>query len=234
MNACKSGIYSQSEIIPGEDPDQLAELTAEYYDSIQPQSRQEAVLVDQLISADWQLRRLRHSEAGIFTKFMDKPGRTASGWAYMNNSATLDRLYRNQAAISRNLRASLDTLLRLRKLDLLQPDLDQSDETNPIPGGAGASAPPPGFCPAQSDPEPKPSEPDETNPIAEPPAPIPDQSDETKPIPEVQPDAEKAEGPTTDSQTLIPDPRLAPAPAPGARFRYYNGHRVPITEIPKS
>jgi hypothetical protein len=172
MNALKAGIHAKSEIIPGEDPEELAKLTAEYYQSIQPQGREEAVLVDQLISADWQLRRLRHAEAGIYTKFMSgELNKTSSGWAYMKNSDILDRCYRNQAAISRNLRASLDSLLRLRRnSDLLQPS-EQNEpnfptvevpETNPIPEPEVGQVPSPGNS--------SPQEPDETNPIPASPA----------------------------------------------------------------
>jgi hypothetical protein len=84
---------------------------------------------------------------------------------------TFDRIYRLQASTARILNRSLETLLRIRKLDLLHP----AEQTNPIPGGAGASAPPPGFCPAQPGPEPDPtaSQTDETNPIPAPPPPSP-------------------------------------------------------------
>ncbi len=205
MNATKSGIYAKSEIIPGEDPEQFAQLTAEYYQSVQPQGREEAVFVDQLISADWQLRRLRHAEAGIYTKFMSgELNKTSSGWAYMKNSETLDRCYRNQAVISRNLRASLDFLLRLRRNgDLLQPS--EQNEPNST-GGAGASAPPPGFCPAQSapEPDPTPSEAAETNPIPAPPAPSPE--------PTLPADA------TAEPQPVPPDSRFRPIP--GIHYTY--------------
>jgi hypothetical protein len=217
LNALKAGIHAKSEIIPGEDPEELAELTAEYYQSIRPEAREEAVLVDQLISADWQLRRLRHAEAGIYTKFMSgELNKTSSGWAYMKNSDTLDRCYRNQAAISRNLRASLDSLLRLRRNgDLLQPP-EQNEpnshavevpETNPIPEPEAGQAP----LPDNSGP----LELDETNPIPASPAPSPQ-----PPTP--------AEVPA-DPQSRIPDPSFRPIP--GVHYTY-NLQTLQIEPLP--
>jgi hypothetical protein len=69
MNACKSGIYAQSEFIPGEDPAELAALTAQYYSQIQP-GPAETGLADQAIRSDWQLRRLARGEADIWTMSM--------------------------------------------------------------------------------------------------------------------------------------------------------------------
>jgi hypothetical protein len=121
MNALKSGIHAQSEIIPGEDPAELTQLTAEYYDSIQPQGREEAVFVDQVISADWKLRRFRRAEADIWTDCIErqKNNKTPYGSSYEYHQEKIDRLYRNQASVARTLRASLDSLLRLRKDGLL-------------------------------------------------------------------------------------------------------------------
>jgi hypothetical protein len=121
MNALKFGIHARSEIIPGEDPAELAQLTAEYYDSVRPQGREEAVLVDQIIGADWQLRRLRHAQAGIFTKFMaGQLDCTSSGWAYLKNQDALDRLYRNPGSIPYSASAK-------------HPSSIPPSKTNPIP-----------------------------------------------------------------------------------------------------
>jgi hypothetical protein len=188
MNATKSGIYAKSEIIPGEDPAELEALKTRIYDSLQP-SPEETALVDQLIGADWQFRRLRRAEANTWTMSItgDREANRKKGLpedtniyyrAIEDNKDTFDRIYRLQASTARILNRSLETLLRIRKLDLLHPasadDLNPA-ETNPIPGGAGASAPPPGFCPAQSGPEPDPtpSQTAETNPIPPPPPPGP-------------------------------------------------------------
>jgi hypothetical protein len=217
MNALKSGIHAKSEIIPGENPDELAALTAEYYQSVQPQGREEAVLVDQLISADWQLRRLRHSEAGIYTKFMSgELNQTSAGWAYMKNADTLDRCYRNQAAISRNLRASLDSLLRLRRnAGLLQPSAEQN-EPNPEHIAPPASA---------AD--------DETNPIPEPLAPA-SAADETNPIPSSpSPHSPLPPEAPTHPQPQPPDSGQSPASTTPTTSKPARSNPFPMTRPPE-
>jgi hypothetical protein len=209
MNATKSGIYAKSETIPGEDPAELEALKTRIYDSIQP-SPEEVLLVDQLIGADWQLRRLRRAEADVWTNSMTidkrqclKKGTSDEMGFYArtldDNKDSLDRIYRYQTATARILHRSLDTLLRLRKLDLLQSQ-----------GG-----------PALSPINPEPLETDETNPIPPDPAPeaepAPADNDETNPIPEV---------PLTSPQSLVPSPPSAPVPHTGVRD--YNGRRLPL------
>jgi hypothetical protein len=235
MNACKSGIYAQSAIIPGEDPAELEALTSRIYDSLQP-SPEETALVDQLIGADWQFRRLRRAEADTWTMSItgDREANRKKGLpedtniyyrAIEDNKDTFDRIYRLQASTARILNRSLETLLRIRKLDLLHP----AEQNEPNLGGAGASAPPPGFCPAQSGPETNPIQTDSN------PDPTPPENDETNPISE-PPSAEAAADPQPPTSDLRPSPGPSPqSPAPVQRgFRYYNGHRIPVPEIRKS
>ena len=68
FNATKTGITAKSMVIPGEDAEELETLAAEYQDQFQPASALERFLVDALISADWQLRRLRRIEAQLWTR----------------------------------------------------------------------------------------------------------------------------------------------------------------------
>jgi hypothetical protein len=170
MNATKSGIYAKSEIIPGEDPAELEALKTRIYDSIQP-SPEETPLVDQLIGADWQFRRLRRAEADTWTMSITgdrelnrKKGRPEDTNVYYrameDNKDTFERIYRLQASTARILNRSLETLLRLRKLNLLQPEPEECDETNPIPEAPNREAA------ADSPGEPAtPPKADETNPI---------------------------------------------------------------------
>ena len=72
MNALKSGIDAESQIIRGEDPEALQFLTASYYQSLQPTRPEEAVFVDAIISADWMLRRLRKTEAQTWNQSFQK------------------------------------------------------------------------------------------------------------------------------------------------------------------
>jgi hypothetical protein len=176
MNACKSGIFAQSETIPGEDPAELDALKARLYESIQP-TAEEATLVDAVARADWQLRRFSRVEAQIWTETIQTQNRSRAPLrsAYMYQPEFLDRLYRQQASTARTLRNSLDSLLRLRKLDVLQPT--GPNEPN-LPSGPEPVAPP--LTPtidasAETNPIPSDSAPEsaETNPIPEIPSPSP-------------------------------------------------------------
>jgi hypothetical protein len=57
-NAIKSGIYSRTLIIPGEDPTDLQTLRDEHYQTFQPANIDERDLLDLLVKYKWQLRRL--------------------------------------------------------------------------------------------------------------------------------------------------------------------------------
>ena len=65
MNALKTGLYAESLIIPGENPEDLETLTSEYYDYYNPNNPDFRDLVNDLITAVWQLRRLCATEAEI-------------------------------------------------------------------------------------------------------------------------------------------------------------------------
>jgi hypothetical protein len=65
MNALKTGIDAPSQIITGEDPEALDCLTAQHYESFHPQGPDEVALIDDAISSDWLLRRLRKTEAQL-------------------------------------------------------------------------------------------------------------------------------------------------------------------------
>jgi hypothetical protein len=132
MNALKSGIDAQSQIVTGEDPAALELLTNHYYDRFQPQGPEEVALIDCAISADWLLRRLRKAEAEMWNrsiaeheanlfKWGQKPEKFPVAAAFLDEQKAFDRLQRRISAAERSLRASLETLARLRKLPLVAP-----------------------------------------------------------------------------------------------------------------
>jgi hypothetical protein len=227
MNATKSGIYAKSQIILGEDPAVLEDLKSRIYGSLQP-SDEEGPLVDQLIDADWQLRRLRRAEAELWTMSIsgDRKKNREKGRpedqevhfrAIEDNKDTFDRIYRLQASTARILNRSLETLVRLRKLSQAlspaNPEPQEVDETNPIPETPSSEA------------------------VTDPRLTLPAtraETDETSPIPAAEGPcavSNSPESPAPDPRPLIPDP--APK-APPSRFRYYNGQRIPITDVRQS
>src|SRR5260221_2302306 len=66
LNALKTGIYAQTEVIRGENAADLQALVEDFYRDHQPASTIERTLVDQLVSSEWQLRRCRRIDAELF------------------------------------------------------------------------------------------------------------------------------------------------------------------------
>src|SRR5947209_5648951 len=67
LNALKSAIHAESLIIPGENPDELAALNQAFHDRFQPIAPEEFALVDRLSHDEWLTRRLRRTEALLWT-----------------------------------------------------------------------------------------------------------------------------------------------------------------------
>lgn len=68
QNARKHGLFSREILLPDEDGQALAQLAAGLRADLQPVGELESLLVDQIVSAAWRLRRLGRVEAGIFTR----------------------------------------------------------------------------------------------------------------------------------------------------------------------
>jgi hypothetical protein len=66
FNALKHGMDAQSLIIPGEDPADLDALAYDYHEQFRPYGPEETFLVETLIRADWNKRRLRRIETELF------------------------------------------------------------------------------------------------------------------------------------------------------------------------
>jgi hypothetical protein len=126
MNALKTGIDAQSEIITGEDPEALERLTTQYYERFQPQGPEEVALIDAAISSDWLLRRFRKTEAQTWDRSTTQHAADLRKWgqkaeeyslaaAFRDQQKVFERLQRRISAAERSLRASLETLARLRK-----------------------------------------------------------------------------------------------------------------------
>ncbi|HEY7391218.1 MAG TPA: hypothetical protein VH640_22065 [Bryobacteraceae bacterium] len=162
FNALKSGIHAEAQIIPGEDPAELEALSTGYHDQFHPASPIECFLVDTLIHADWQLRRLRRLEAQLWTSQLSEIKEDASlGRAFVQS---LDAFTRLQRRIDATERSYYRALRELRQLQVASgyvraepapdpqppaPDLASFRQT-PAPA---AEAPPPDLNPP-SEPQP--------------------------------------------------------------------------------
>jgi hypothetical protein len=111
-NALKSGLDAQSMVIPGESAEELERLVENYRREHRPASPTEQFLVDAMVAADWQLRRLRAIEAELWKQ----EGLAAGGFA---EAYTLDRafsrLHRRMDAAERSMYKALKELQKMRK-----------------------------------------------------------------------------------------------------------------------
>jgi hypothetical protein len=101
FNGLKTGIDAQSQVIPGEDPAVLEALTLEYYDYFQPATAVERFLVDIMITADWQLRRLHKFEAQIWEDarrdWRLQEDLVSSGLSFIHGEGRLARLQETES-----------------------------------------------------------------------------------------------------------------------------------------
>lgn len=66
LNSMKHGLLSQKmEILPTEDKRDFDELAASLMNDLKPQGELENILVEQIISATWRLRRIQQIETGL-------------------------------------------------------------------------------------------------------------------------------------------------------------------------
>jgi len=119
FNALKTGIHAQSQVIPGEDAAELEALTEDYRRQFPPESPVEVFLVDEMVAADWKLRRLRKIEAQLWQRELagrsQGPDAAADlAEAYTRNPA-LAQVQRRIEATERSYYRAFDRLERLRK-----------------------------------------------------------------------------------------------------------------------
>jgi len=194
-NALKSGIQAESEVLPWEDPAERAGLREEYTHHNQPCTPQERALVDNLVHAEFVLRRLRRAEVKIVISKIpdgaDLDDDAVIGQAYIDASGELGRLQRRMDATNRAFHRDLD---EFRLLVAERPPFDP-----PLP-----------LILVPSQPEPPPSEP--AAPESGPPAPSPAPAGEAHPATPPDPPASTAE--TTNEPAAPHSGPPAPSPAP--------------------
>ncbi|SPF50441.1 conserved hypothetical protein [Candidatus Sulfopaludibacter sp. SbA4] len=118
FNALKTGIDARLQIIPGEEPEALDALKAEYRERFKPANTEQSLLVDVLVRYDWQLRRLRVSEAQLWKLGIRNdwtPGQEIPfGKAFYRVPLTFRRLQRTVESASREYLRHLEELKRMQ------------------------------------------------------------------------------------------------------------------------
>jgi hypothetical protein len=116
LNALKHGIFAADPIIPGEDPAHLEALHASHYESFQPATAEEHVLVAALIRDAWRLERCSNSETAVWAHSFEwhkqEKHRFARSEIYC--SKDLMHLQRRIDAAERNYRRNLELLIKLQ------------------------------------------------------------------------------------------------------------------------
>lgn len=68
MNARTHGLCSADLLLPGEDPQELAQLHQEYLDQFEPATPIERSLFDEILASSWKLRRIQRAETALCSK----------------------------------------------------------------------------------------------------------------------------------------------------------------------
>src|ERR1039457_1633942 len=147
MNALKSGIYSKSLIIPGENPAHLDTLLDEYFERYRPAVPEQRDLIDILVRSTWTLRRLGVAEAQVMIHQMDQAYEldrdSPIGHAFSLTDRTLSRLQRMVNSTQRNFRDALRDLQRLQALEpALNADVQPQQSAPAIPEAPEATTQP--------------------------------------------------------------------------------------------
>ncbi len=123
FNALKTGIDAHSRVIPGEDPAEFAALAESYREHFQPVSPVEVALLDSLITADWELRRLRKIQPKLWSEdaFLDPDSQEAK---------RLARFYRRLDTTERSYHRALK---ELNKYSAARAALEQEEAAKQAP-----------------------------------------------------------------------------------------------------
>ena len=117
LNALRTGINAETEVLPDEDPAELAALAAEYEEFYKPSSPAERCCVATLISADWRLRRFRRIEAQLWDyESMDGGKRRNNGVTLWRCREPLSLLQRRIDSADRAFHRAIQRLEKIRSV----------------------------------------------------------------------------------------------------------------------
>ncbi len=173
QNALKSGIHAKSQIIRGEDPDDLDALIDQYLLDHHPRTAAERALIDILIDSEWLLRRLRKAEAQLWEyEFADfekhhhqfhgsqpLPEKELHGRAYYSTQDSFKTLETRRSSLHRTYHRALHDL---RLLQSTRPIRAPQPEPQPQPRGRTATATAAAASTGQPQPQPPNSQPPST------------------------------------------------------------------------
>ena len=168
FNALKSGIDAKSQVIPGEDSDQLETLVVEYRERFSTVTPERRLLVDTLVNCEWLLRRLSRGEAELWqyeaknTESNYSSNDHPDGRVLYFADRVFDRLQRRIDSIGRNYHRALKELQSLEAAGKLiespmeRPELPATGVSEPAPSKSNQQPGPQiGFVPQPAQPAPQ-------------------------------------------------------------------------------
>jgi hypothetical protein len=121
FNSLKHGIDARSLVIPGENPAELEAIAIAYREQFQPSGPFEIFLVDTLVNADWQRRRIARAESQMLTAYLALPEIPAEhplGAVFAEDAAgaqALHKTFQRLQAIERSYFRALKELRRIQQ-----------------------------------------------------------------------------------------------------------------------
>ena len=160
QNACKHGILARHTLFAKEDPEELEEFRAVFYDKFQPADDYEISLVDLMIDAKWRIARLHRIESVEFKRQLLAGNTPAVAGLLLYGSESCERRGRYESRLLRNHAAYLAELQKLQaksNSDKARFQAATAGERTPTPAPASPAAT---------------NHPHQTNPISTSPTPI--------------------------------------------------------------
>jgi hypothetical protein len=152
FDTLKSGIDANTYVIPGEDAGELQAVIESYKDKFLPDNALERFLVYGMISADWELRRLRMVEPQLWQRELAEGGSLPEVYT---RSLALVRLERQKLATQRSYYRALKEMQQIIRVedeahrgvnwsDYFSRDEEPDPEGGPgLPAGRDSEAPDP-------------------------------------------------------------------------------------------
>ena len=111
----KSGLDAESQIVPGESPEEFAALQAAYFDRFKPTTPEQRFQLDNLIRNEWLIRRYHRVEAQLweYQTSLCEPGcKFQLGQAFAKASTIFMRLHRRLTVAEKAYKEAMTQLTR--------------------------------------------------------------------------------------------------------------------------
>ena len=138
-NSLKFGLTAKAAIIPGEDPAELEDLTAQYLEEFDPAGPIEQHFVQNLVRAVWMQRRCDRIEAAYLNArvaAMPEGTEHALGAALITDAAqgdVLHKIFRRRQAAEREWTRALDSLTRIQAQRFANEAEAAAEAATPLP-----------------------------------------------------------------------------------------------------